>query len=337
MRKMLKMVIKTSLARVPFRISFFGGGTDFKEWYQENPTSVISTSINLYSYVTVRTLLPLYDHNIRLRYYKREEIQIIDNIQHPTAKNVLKLMKIRQNIEIIHYADLPARSGVGSSSTFSVGLIHALADLTDENYSQFELAKKATYVEQELNKELVGCQDQVAVACGGFNRIYFDDCGITVKPIQISKGKRRKFQENLLLFFCGNLRNSSELLKEQISKTKQNSSNLKKISEISAEADSLFESGDLSGVGRLLNDSWVLKKRLSQQISNLKIDDAYEAALRAGALGGKILGAGGGGFLLIYANPEYHNDICRDLATLPRVKFKFETSGSTILSLNECN
>ena len=137
------MAIKTSLARVPFRISFFGGGTDFKEWYNENPTSVISTSINLYSYVTVRTLLPLYDHNIRLRYYKREEIQIIDNIQHPTARNALKLMKIQQNIEIIHYADLPARSGVGSSSTFSVGLIHALAGLTNEKYSQLELAKKS--------------------------------------------------------------------------------------------------------------------------------------------------------------------------------------------------
>ena len=331
------MVIKTSLARVPFRISLFGGGTDFKEWYQENPASVISSSINLYSYVTVRTLLPLYDHNIRLRYYKREEIQIVNNIKHPTARNVLKLMKAQPNIEIIHYADLPARSGVGSSSTFSVGLIHALADLTSEKYSQFELAKKATYVEQELNKEIVGCQDQVAVACGGFNQIYFDDHGIKLKPVQISEEKSWEFQNNLLLFFCGNLRNSSEIQKEQQSKTKQNSTNLRKISEIAIEAESLFESGDLCGVGKLLNDSWDVKKRLSKQISNLKIDDAYEVACRAGALGGKLLGAGGGGFLLIYANPEYHNNISSELAALPRVKFKFENSGSTILSLSKHN
>ena len=331
------MVIKTSLARVPFRISFFGGGTDFKEWYRENPASVISTSINLYSYVTVRTLLPLYDHKIRLRYYRREEIQIVNNIQHPTARNVLNLMNIQKNIEIIHYADLPARSGVGSSSTFSVGLIHALAVLTNEEYSQFELAEKATYVEQELNKEIVGCQDQVAVACGGFNRIYFDDRGIKLKPVKISKEKSWEFQNNLLLFFCGNLRNSSEIQKEQQSKTKQNSTNLRKISEIAIEADSLFKSGDLNGIGNLLNDTWDIKKRLSKQISNSKIDDAYEAALRAGALGGKLLGAGGGGFLLIYANPEYHQDISNELATLPRVQFRFEESGSTILSLSDDN
>jgi D-glycero-alpha-D-manno-heptose-7-phosphate kinase len=153
--------------------------------------------------------------------------------------------------------------------------------------------------------------------------------------VQISEEKSSEFQDNLLLFFCGNLRNSSEIQKEQQSKTKQNSTNLRKISEIAIEADSLFKSGDLNGIGNLLNDSWDIKKTLSKQISNSKIDDAYEAALRAGALGGKLLGAGGGGFLLIYANPEYHQDISNELATLPRVQFRFEESGSTILSLNK--
>jgi D-glycero-alpha-D-manno-heptose-7-phosphate kinase len=326
------MKIQSSLVRVPFRISFFGGGTDFKEWYQENPSSVISTSINLYSYLNVRTLLPIYDHKIRLRYYKREEIQLVNDIQHPTAKNVLNLMKFYKDVEIIHYADLPARSGVGSSSTFSVGLIHALADLSGKDCSKMELARKATFVEQELNKEIVGCQDQVAVACGGFNRIHFDEWGIKLKPMQISKEKNKEFQNNLLLFFYGNLRNSSELLKEQVSKTTQNASNLKRMSDIVSEADSLFKSGDLDGVGNLLNESWIMKKSLSSKISNSKIDEAYEVALKAGAFGGKILGAGGGGFLLVYAKPEYQRNIIRKLSSLTLVDFKFEKSGSTVLN-----
>ncbi|MDC3067734.1 hypothetical protein OA005_00560 [Paracoccaceae bacterium] len=324
--------IKTSIARVPFRMSFFGGGTDFKEWYQDNPTSVISTSINLYSYVTVRTLLPLYNHKIRLRYYKREEIQHINDIQHPTARNVLKLMEIKQDVEIIHYADLPARSGVGSSSTFSVGLIHALADLTGKKFSKFDLAKKATFVEQNLNKEIVGCQDQIAVAYGGFNRIFFSAEGIKVNAIEISDQKLKDFQQSLLLFFCGNLRNSSEIQKEQIANTKQNAHSLRGISEIADEADSLFMSGDLNGIGKLLNDSWNLKKRLSNGISNSKIDSAYQEALRAGATGGKLLGAGGGGFLLLFASPEYHPKIANVLSSLEKVDFTFENSGSTIIS-----
>ena len=175
--------VRSATARVPFRISFFGGGTDFKEWYTENPTSIISTSINLYSYVTVRTLLPLYNHQIRLRYYKREEIMDIDNIEHPTARNVLNLMEVKDGVEIIHYADLPARSGVGSSSTFSVGLLHALAALKENHLSKSELARLATYVEQDLNKEHVGCQDQLAVAHGGFNRISLNADGPCVTPM----------------------------------------------------------------------------------------------------------------------------------------------------------
>ena len=328
------MLIKTAMVRTPFRISFFGGGTDFKEWYQNNPSSVISTSINLYSYVTVRTLLPLYDHKIRIRYYKREEIQRADDIEHPTVRNVLTLLNFKQSIEIVHYADLPARSGVGSSSTFSVGLIHALSKLSDEEYSKAELAQKATYTEQELNKEIVGCQDQVAVAHGGFNRIYFDDSGIKLTPMPISQPKSEEFQNNLLLFFLGDLRNSSTLLAEQINKIKQNSASLHRISEIVNEADSLFKSGDLEGIGCLLHESWKMKKTLSRQISNSKIDDAYEAGIAAGALGGKILGAGGGGFLLLYANPQYHDNIIMKLAALKLVKFKFEKPGSTILSLS---
>jgi D-glycero-alpha-D-manno-heptose-7-phosphate kinase len=332
LRRRIIVKIKTSTARVPFRISFFGGGTDFKEWYQENETSVISTSINLYSYVVVRTLLSLYDHKIRLRYYRREEIKDINNIEHPSARNILKLMQIKKDIEIIHFADLPARSGVGSSSTFSVGLIHALANLEGLEFSKFELAKKATYVEQVLNKEIVGCQDQVAVAYGGFNQISFSSQEIQVKPMPVSRKKIIEFQDNLLMFFCGNLRNSSEILKEQLSKTKQNSSYLKRISEIASEAYSNFKTGDLNSVGNLLNDSWKIKKKLSSKISNSLIDDAYEAAISAGALGGKLLGAGSGGFLLIYANKEHHKNICSKLSKFEKVEFKFEESGSKILS-----
>lgn len=329
------MSIKTSVSRVPFRISFFGGGTDFKEWYQEHPTSVISTSINLYSFVTIRQLLPLYDHKIRLRYYKREEIQSASDIQHPTVKNVLELMDFRQSIEIVHYADLPARSGVGSSSTFSVGLIHALADFTEKKYSKIEMAKTATYVEQELNKEFVGCQDQIAVACGGFNRIDFSSHGAQVNAMKVTEETKNEFQKNLMLFFLGGLRSSGQIIKDQVSRTKQNSNHLRTITEIAKEADSLFRNGNLDGIGTLLNHSWNIKKRLSNKISSSKIDQAYNMALNAGALGGKLLGAGGGGFLLLYANSEFHSEISSRLSPLKQVHFKFDETGSSILNLQE--
>lgn len=327
------MEVKTSIARVPFRISFFGGGTDFQHWYVDNPTSVISTSINLYSYVTVRTLLPLYDHKVRLRYYKREELQHANMIEHPTARNVLRLMKVQQGIEIVHYADLPARSGVGSSSTFSVGLIHAVANFKNIEYSRDDLASMATHVEQNMNKEIVGCQDQIAVAYGGFNQILFSRNGITVNPMNLDADIQKCFENNLLLFFVGNLRNSSEILKEQISKTDENSSNLRKISQISAESYDLFKAGELDEIGKLLNDSWKLKKGLSSQITNAKIDEAYDAAIRSGAIGGKLLGAGAGGFLLIYAAQEHHEKISSVLSSLTEVKFAFENTGSTIITM----
>ena len=318
-------------ARVPFRISFFGGGTDFKEWYDENPSSVISASINLYSYVTVRQLLPVYDHSIRLRYYKREEVNSVKEIQHPTARNILNRFGDIKNIEIIHFADLPSRTGVASSSTFTVGLLHCMHQIRKNTFSQLDLAKEAIYIEQELNKEIVGCQDQIAVACGGFNRIYFNNKGLSVESINIDVKYKEQFQDNLLMFFTGQLRDSSTVLQEQVSKTKKNAPNLLLMSEMVGEAHEMLKSGKLIEVGSLLNESWKMKKSLSEQISNTLIDDAYEMGLKAGALGGKILGAGGGGFLLLYAEPEYHSEICKKLSPLPRVKFRFESSGSTII------
>ena len=320
------------ITRTPFRISFFGGGSDYPAWYRENGGAVLSTTINKYCYISCRYLPPFFDNKYLIRYSHREETKSIDQIKHPSVKECLKYLKIEKGIEMVHTADIPARSGIASSSAFTVGFLHALYALKGEIVSKRHLAREAIHVEQNLIKENVGSQDQVAVAFGGFNRIDFGgESDFYVTPLPISKEKLDLLQDHMILFFTGLSRTASEIASEQIRKTQENRSELRTMMEIVDEAINYFRNGnDINDFGKLLHEAWKLKKGLTNLISTSAIDEMYESALSAGAIGGKLLGAGGGGFMLLFASPEKHPAIKEKLKLL-HVPFRFENLGSQVI------
>ncbi len=322
------------ISRTPFRISFFGGGTDFPLWYEEHGGAVLSTTINKYCYLSCRDLPPFFDNKYRVVYSDIELTQSISEIKHPVVKACLDLLDFRERgVEVIHYADLPARTGIGSSSSFTVGLLNALYALKGNRVAREVLAKEAIAVEQKILRESVGSQDQMAAAYGGLNEIRFSANEIRVSPIEISSERSKELQESLILIYTGVSRYSSEIAKAHVQNIPKKKTELKLMAEMVDEAKKiLISSVPISEFGKLLHESWVIKSRLTQKISTSLVDEIYSVALSLGADGGKLLGAGGGGFVLLSARSELHPKILSALGRYLHVPFNFETDGTSLIS-----
>ena len=322
------------ISKTPFRISFFGGGTDYPEWYHENGGSVLATTIDKYCYISCRHLPPFFEHKHRIVYSKIESVKTTEEIQHPVVRAVLSNLSITDGLEIHHDADLPARSGLGSSSSFTVGLINVLNALKGLQISKQDLAKQAIYLEQKVLKETVGSQDQILAAFGGFNRIDFHpDDSFNISPVIINKDLVEQLQSHMLLFFTGLSRFSSDIARDKVSNFTNRFQELTRIKEMVDEGMSILQSPStpIMDLGKLMHESWKLKRSLSAKVSTPKIDEIYEAGIKAGATGGKILGAGGGGFILFFAEPKNHKKIRERLKSLVHVAFHFDDVGSKIV------
>ncbi len=325
------------ISRTPFRISFFGGGTDYPGWYRKNGGSVLATTINKYCYINVRFLPPFFGHKYRVVYSKTETRNTIDDIAHPSVREILRFLKISQGLEIHHDGDLPARSGLGSSSAFTVGLLHAFYALKGKIISKEELAKKSIYLEQKVLKETVGSQDQVSASYGGLNLISFHKNGqILVKPVTISSKRLEELQDHLMLFYTGIIRTASDIAQTFVPNISQKEKQLFAMNELVGQALAILNSKkDINDFGKLLHETWSLKRSLSSSVSNSFIDDIYLAALSKGAIGGKIIGAGGGGFLLLFVPPSRQARVRKELSKLIHVPFKFERQGSQIIFFDQ--
>jgi D-glycero-alpha-D-manno-heptose-7-phosphate kinase len=320
------------ITRVPFRISFFGGGTDYPSWYQVHGGAVLSTTIDKYCYLTARWLPPFFDHRIRLAYSQVEHCNEIDEIRHPAFREILRLTGIVGHVEAHYDADLPARSGMGSSSAFAVGLLHALRALQGQLVSPAQLARDAIYVERQILKEAVGSQDQVAVAHGGLNLIRFcRDDSFSVEPLSVPTEVVQEVNRCLLLFFTGTMRTASEVAKSYGLNLLDQEAVMHRLAGLVPEAIGCLERQRLTDFGRLLHEGWRLKKSLSPKISTETIEEVYTAARAAGALGGKLLGAGGGGFLLLFVPPDHQEAVRERLRGLLCVPFRFDSTGSQII------
>ena len=321
------------VTRTPYRISFFGGGTDYPGWYRQEGGVVISTSIDKYCYINCRHLPPFFGHKYRIVYSAIENVMEPSEIQHPAVREVLKYMGCDKGLEIHHDGDLPARSGLGSSSSFTVGLLHALKAMSGTQISHDSLAKQAIHIEQNLIKESVGSQDQVAAAYGGFNKIDFHCSGdFSVTPIILPEPRLRDLQDHLMLFFTGFSRIASEIAQSQIQNISARHTELTEMMQMANEALSVLQAtGSLDDFGALLHEGWCLKKSLSNRISNPDLDHIYEAARAAGAIGGKLLGAGGGGFMLFFVQPHLQGQVLECLKDLIHVPFQFENTGSRVV------
>jgi D-glycero-alpha-D-manno-heptose-7-phosphate kinase len=321
------------ISRTPVRISFFGGGTDYPVWYHQHGGSVLSTSIDKYSYIFLRHLPPFFEHRSRIVYSKIELVRELDEIEHPAVRETLRHLRVEDGVEIHYDGDIPARTGVGSSSSFTVGLLHALYAMKGVMPTKMQLARDAIHVEQTLIGENVGAQDQVAAAFGGFNRIDFRPSGdIDVKPVILPPSRLEEFQSHLLLVFTGFSRFASQIAAKQVEATPSKTAELSRMQGFVDEGlGILCGGGDIGEFGSLMHESWLLKRGLTSQISNPAIDAIYGAARSAGALGGKLLGAGGGGFMLFFVRPEQRQQVLDNLGGLMQVPVKMETAGSQIM------
>jgi D-glycero-alpha-D-manno-heptose-7-phosphate kinase len=323
------------ITRTPFRISFFGGGTDFPQYYKKNDScGVIAATINKYCYISIRELPNFFEHIHRISYSKIEHVKNIEEIQHPVIRTVLQLYRIQKGLEIHYDGDMPARSGLGSSSAFSVGMINAILEMLQKDKSKYTLADEALKVEQKILKEAVGSQDQIITSFGGLNHInFYRNDTYQIRPVQISDKEKNKLLDHLMLFYTGLQRYASNIESDKIKNIEKNKNHLHNISQIHDEAVKLFDQKKLNmfEIGNLLKDSWKQKKALSNKVSLPLIDEAYEAAIQNGAYGGKILGAGGGGFLLFIV-PEHKKDPLREaLKMFLEIEFSFENEGSKVI------
>ena len=321
------------ISRTPFRISFFGGGTDYPVWYRKNAGAVLSTTINKYCYISCRYLPPFFNHKFLMRYRLREEVNHIADIQHPSVRECLRYLGWRHGIEMVHTSDLPARSGIGSSSAFTVGFLNALYALEGKMVGKRRLASEAIRIEQEVIKENVGSQDQVAAAFGGLNRIEFNSQeDFMVQPMTVDHERLEQLQKHLMLFFTGFSRTASEIASDQIENTQNKEAELRAMHAMVDEATVILNSQHTSieEFGRLMHESWCLKRTLSRKVTTGPINQMYETANKAGALGGKLCGAGGGGFLLLFVPPRKRRSVQRALDKLLYVPFKFENLGTQI-------
>ena len=322
------------ITRTPFRISFFGGGTDYPRWFQEHGGAVLATTINKYCYISCRHLPPFFEHKHRIVYSNIENVKHIDEIKHPAVRAVLNWANVQEGMEIHHDGDLPARSGLGSSSSFTVGLLNALQGLNGQMADKDGLARDAIHIEQNIIGENVGSQDQVSAAYGGFNHIKFHRNGsFDISPLILPGHRRDELHDHLMLCFTGFPRIASEVAKSKIDNLKSREKELKLMRAMVDEALAILQDRNQSidAFGKLLGESWQFKRSISDRVSTPEIDTIYQAAMDAGAIGGKILGAGGGGFLLVFAKPERHAAIRERLNKLVHVPFKFEDMGSRVV------
>jgi len=329
------------ISKTPLRISFFGGGTDYIPYYTTHGGAVLGTTINKYVYISVNELSDFFDHKIRIGYSQTELVKTPDEIKHPSVRECLKYKNINKNLDIHVFSDLPAKTGLGSSSSFTVGFLNSLLAMDGKKISKQSLAKEACHVEQNLIKELVGSQDQYHAAFGGFNIIEFNKDSVNVRPFVISKEKLDFVQMHMLVFYTGLTRYANEILDEQIIKTQSRSNDdiLKEmhqmVYQVEEIASSLSKEEFVEAFGKLLDEGWKLKKLLSSKISNQFIDEQYKKAKEAGAYGGKICGAGGGGFLILFAPVDKHDSIRKNLNLLLEVEVSFETEGSSIIYMRD--
>lgn len=322
------------ITRTPFRISFFGGGTDYPTWFQQHGGAVLATTIDKYCYISCRHLPPFFDHKYRIVYSRIENVKDIAQIEHPAVRAVLGWMGCKEGLEVHHDGDLPARSGLGSSSSFTVGLVNALMALEGRRISKETLANDAIHVEQDIIKEAVGSQDQISAAFGGFNRIQFrQDGSFGVEPIILTNKRLEELQSNLMLFFTGFSRYATEIAQSKIDNMQSRETELKRMHDMVDEAIEMLQDrkAPMQEFGKLLHTSWEYKRGLSAKVTTPEIDRIYESAIAAGATGGKILGAGGGGFLLLFVTPERQASVREQLKNLVHVPFSFENSGSRVI------
>lgn len=321
------------ISRTPYRISFMGGGTDYHTWYQEYGAAVLTTTINHYCYLHCRILPPFFSHKSRIVWRQVEEVAEHADIQHPSVRAVLDYLNFDQGIEVHHQGDLPARSGLGSSSAFTVGLLHAMYGLRGSISSKRELACEAIHIERDILKEHVGVQDQIETAYGGLNKITIQQDGnFDVNPLVLTRERLHAFQDHLVLFFTGISRTASDIAAEKIKAIPNKKQELHRIRQMVDDAIQILSSTcDLKQFGELLHEGWMLKRQISASISPTYIDEIYEKARKAGAIGGKLLGAGGGGFMLFFVTPENKPQLCEALKDLLLVPFEFESNGSQIM------
>lgn len=326
------------ISKTPVRISFFGGGTDYPEYFHEFGGCVLSTTIDKYVYVTLNKIGGLMDEKYRIAYKRVECTNSIDEIEHPSVRETLRYLKIEDGLDINIFSDLPARTGLGSSSSFTVGLLNALYAYNGISKSGLEYAKEAIHIEKNILQENVGVQDQLAAGVGGLNYMKLSKDGFEILPIEISETRKNELENNLVLYYTGVSRFATEVLKEQVEKTKEKKvlTELKDIfNMVQAGKDILMnESVSLSEFGKLLNETWIAKKKLSSAISSSHLDEMYDLAMKSGATGGKLLGAGGGGFFLFYVENEKQLEFREKMSRFVEIPFCFEGNGSRIIYLN---
>lgn len=321
------------ISRTPFRISFFGGGTDYPAWYRKHGGAVVAATINKYCYISARHLPPFFEHKIRVVYSKIENVDSIDDISHPSIRETVRYLGIDRGLEVHHDADLPARCGMGSSSSFTVGLLHALYALKGRMPSKRQLAMESIHIEQNLLQETVGSQDQVSAAHGGLNHISFLPNGeISVRPVTASADRVRELNDHLMLFYTGIKRTASDVAKTYVQDLDAKKMQLRVMRDLVEEGIAILTNDrDITAFGDLLHETWQLKRGLSSLTTNAEVDGIYERARGAGAIGGKLTGAGGGGFMLLFVPPERHDAVRAALKELICVPFNVEFAGSQII------
>lgn len=320
------------ITQTPFRMSFFGGGTDLESYFKENRGAVISTTFDKYCYVNVRHLPRFFDYSTELSYSKTERVTSIDDIQHPEIRNAMKMLKMEE-IRLTYEADLPARSGLGTSSSFAVGMLNAFYALKGIYADKKKLADEAIYLERVLCNETGGWQDQIAASFGGFNRIDFSEDDYEVTPLIISPKRKRNLNDNLMMFFTGFTRFSSDVQKANALDKKDNVKQLQEMFSLVSEAQSVLTDNnrDLNDFGKLLDVTWKLKRSTGSAVTTSSIDALYEKGIKAGALGGKLLGAGGGGFLVFYVPKENQSAVKEAMKDLLYIPFEFENGGTRVI------
>lgn len=320
------------ITKTPFRMSFFGGGTDVESFFNENSGAVLSTTFDKYCYVNVRHLPRFFDYSTELSYSKIERVTNINDIQHPAIRNAMKMLDMHE-LRLTYEADLPARSGLGTSSSFAVGMLNAFYALKGKYADKKKLADEAIYLERNLCKEFGGWQDQIAASFGGFNRINFNINGYEVLPVIISPKRKQQINENLMMFFTGFTRFSSDIQKINMLEKNNKNAQLKEMLALVDDAEKVLtnENSDLDDFGRMLDYTWKLKCQTNSVVSTNGIDELYAKGISAGALGGKLLGAGGGGFLIFYVQPDYHETVRHMMRNLMYIPFKFEDIGTRVI------
>ncbi len=320
------------ITQTPFRMSFFGGGTDVEDFFKENGGAVISTTFDKYCYVTVRHLPRFFDYSTDLTYSKSERVNDVDSIQHPAIRNAMKMLDMHE-LRLTYDSDLPARSGLGTSSSFAVGMLNAFYALKGKYVDKKRLADEAIYLERVLCNEAGGWQDQIAAAYGGLNRINFSANGYEVLPVIISPERKEALNKNLMMFFTGFTRISADIQRANAIGNKKKTAELREMLKLVDEAEHILEdkASDLDDFGRLLDTTWKLKRQTCAALSTNSIYSFYDAGIKAGALGGKLLGAGGGGFLLFYVQPDKQAAVMKAMEKLLYIPFEFETGGTKVV------